>query len=190
MTLGKLKFGFGNGLFCTVPHQVVLSHFRRRPSCALRYPISSNSYAFSLVEVVIAIGIASFCLVTMMGLIPVGVKSVRSTTSQTIASQLLEAISLDLRSTPLGSNSSPSYAVTLPASGTASCATSMTLYLDENGGTNASSLNLNSQYRATLYLSNSSIFSTTAQIQITWPASVAPSNAIGSLETITTIIRQ
>ena len=39
--------------------------------------------AFSLVELTLAIGIAAFCLITIIGLIPVGVQTNRNATSQT-----------------------------------------------------------------------------------------------------------
>lgn len=174
----------------------LLAHPRRliivaRPSAPLSpSAFSSRLSAFSLVEVVIAIGVAAFCLIALIGLIPMGVKSVKSTYSQTSASELLEAVSLDLRNTPIGSNTTPSYAITLPTFNTPNATANATLYLDENGVTYSSSANLNAQYGATLFLSNSSSYATTAQIQITWPATVPPSSAIGSLETVTTIIRK
>ena len=41
--------------------------------------------AFSLVEVTLALGIAAICLVALFGLMPVGVQTNRSATSQTAA---------------------------------------------------------------------------------------------------------
>ncbi|PYJ64415.1 MAG: Verru/Chthon cassette protein B, partial [Verrucomicrobia bacterium] len=39
--------------------------------------------AFSLVEVTLAIGIAALCLITVFGLVPIGVQTTRNATSQT-----------------------------------------------------------------------------------------------------------
>lgn len=66
---------------------------------------------FSLVEVTIAIGIVSFALVTLLGVVPVGLIATQDAMRQTARSQIIKQISSDLGMMPfaklggyLGSN--------------------------------------------------------------------------------------
>lgn len=56
--------------------------------------------AFTLVEVALALGIAVFCLVALLGLLSVGQSSNRATFDQTTASNIARSIVADLRGTP------------------------------------------------------------------------------------------
>jgi uncharacterized protein (TIGR02598 family) len=150
---------------------------------------TSSSSAFSLVEVVIAIGVAAFCLVAMLGLIPSGVKSVKAATDQTGATTVLDEVVTDLRTTPLGGKSSPAFGIALPAVGTVSATSSTNLVFSETGSL-VSTNDFNARYVALITLSNSSIFSTTALIQVKWPALAGVSNSLGAVETVSTILRQ
>lgn len=60
--------------------------------------------AFSLVEIVLALGIISFALVGIMGLFPVAMKSAQESQRETRAAQIAMQIFNDLRGTP-GTNS-------------------------------------------------------------------------------------
>jgi uncharacterized protein (TIGR02598 family) len=151
---------------------------------------TSSSSAFSLVEVVIAMGVAAFCLVAMLGLIPTGVQSVKSTTDQTGATTILNEVVTDLRSTSLGSNLSPGLGIALPMAGVANSVNSTNIIFSESGATISNSTSLNGRYLATITLSNSSAYITTALIQVRWPATARTTNSQGNVETITTIIRQ
>jgi uncharacterized protein (TIGR02598 family) len=53
--------------------------------------------AFSLVEVTLALGVAAFCLLAVLGLLPIGVKTNQAATNETIANGILSAIISDLR---------------------------------------------------------------------------------------------
>jgi len=146
---------------------------------------------FSLVEVVIAIGIAAFCLVTMLGLIPSGMKAVNATTEQTAATAIISEVMTDLRDTPLGSNTSPILAIQLPTNGsTNDPAITITNYMSESGTVYTNSTSLNARYGVTCSLSNSSMFITTARVQVWWPSTVPPAHAVGSVEAISAIMRQ
>jgi Tfp pilus assembly protein PilV len=61
--------------------------------------------AFSLVEVVIAIGVISFALVAIIGILPVGLASSRQSAQETRANHLAEEIFSTLRSQPFTSAS-------------------------------------------------------------------------------------
>ena len=58
--------------------------------------------AFSLVEVTLALGVAGFCLIAVMGLIPVGVKTNQAAIQQTTANGILSAVVSDIRSVGKG----------------------------------------------------------------------------------------
>jgi len=65
------------------------------PSSTILHPFAS--LAFSLVEVVLALGIVSFCLIAVIGLMPVGLKSVKNANDQAGAADVLNAIADSLR---------------------------------------------------------------------------------------------
>jgi len=53
-----------------------------------------------LVEVTLALGIVGFAAVTMMAMVPVGLKSLRSSIDQTVQSQIGQQVSADILQTP------------------------------------------------------------------------------------------
>lgn len=61
---------------------------------------SRTGRGFSLVEVTIALGIVGFAAVTVMALVPVGLKSLRNSIDQTVVSQIGQQISSDILQTP------------------------------------------------------------------------------------------
>jgi uncharacterized protein (TIGR02598 family) len=61
--------------------------------------------AFSLVEVVVAIGIISIGLLALLALLPVGMNSIQQGKTEEIAVELLNATALEFRSIPTGTNS-------------------------------------------------------------------------------------
>ena len=75
--------------------------------------------AFSLVEVALALGVASFCLVAVLGLVPLGVSTNQMASEQTTASSILTHVLADLRATPTTSppgsaTTSTEYALKIP----------------------------------------------------------------------------
>jgi type II secretory pathway pseudopilin PulG len=74
------------------------------------------SRGFSLVEVTLALGLVSFCLLTMMGLLPVGLNAVRSSNNEAMATNCLEQIAGSIRHAVL--QTSGTYAGQYQASGT------------------------------------------------------------------------
>ncbi len=59
-----------------------------------------STAAFSLVELTLAIGIAAFCLIAVVGLMPVGMLTNRNATSQTAATNILSSVVSDIRASP------------------------------------------------------------------------------------------
>lgn len=140
--------------------------------------------AFSLVEVTLALGIAAICLVALFGLMPVGVQTNRSATSQTAATNIIAAVVADLRATPTA-NTSSQFCI--------SFGTATTLYFDSAeqcsndlaGSTSpcgvALSPALQTRYKMNITWSGSAALRY-ADLKVTWPAAATSANANGSLE--------
>lgn len=76
----------------------------------------SGVAAFSLVEVTLAIGVAAFALITLLGLLAVGVRLQQASNHQTIATKITSQIMADMRAavrTP-GNSDSHNFEVHLP----------------------------------------------------------------------------
>jgi type II secretory pathway pseudopilin PulG len=67
-------------------------------------PSLRGTAAFSLVEITFALGVAAFCLIAVLGMLPVGLKtqqaSVQQTTANQIISQIFSALRADVRLPP------------------------------------------------------------------------------------------
>jgi type II secretory pathway pseudopilin PulG len=61
----------------------------KRPVC--------RAAGFSLVEVTLALGVAAFCLVAVLGLLPTSLKTQQASIQQTTANQIISTIFADLR---------------------------------------------------------------------------------------------
>ena len=128
--------------------------------------------AFSLVEVTIALGIASFCLVVTFALLPVGMTTNRDSIEQTTAASLSSSIVADLRGTPNtgAASTSPRYGIAFPAPGSAAQNTSF--FINTDGSTNNLSTATGTPlFRATITVTTpaSGRAATTGRVWITWP---------------------
>ena len=153
----------------------------------------STAAAFSLVELTLALGVAAFCLVAVFGLVPVGVQTNRSATSQTAATNILSSVVSDIRATP-GQQSVPSVKygiVRSKQSQTRVC-------FDGQGGWTkltgiATTCPVNSRYRLYVQMANNPnlvLYPNYAYLKVIWPAAVDPvANMFvkpsGSVETVT-----
>jgi len=156
--------------------------------------LAEGSHAFSLVEVTIALGIASFCLLVAFGLLPIGMATNRDSIEQTTAASLSSSIVADLRSTSTGlpgSASSPRYGVVFPAAGNGSQVTSF--FLTPDGSTNNPGASTGSPlFRATITVATPATgrAASTGRVWITWPAmadqniNALPSHYSGSFITV------
>jgi type II secretory pathway pseudopilin PulG len=70
--------------------------------------------AFSLIEVVIALGIASFCLITVFALLPIGINTNQNAFEQTAAAGIASAIAADLRGSPVVSSTTSRFQIAIP----------------------------------------------------------------------------
>ena len=90
----------------------------------MKEPSSPTFAAFSLVETVLALGIFAFCIVVLLGLMPVGLRSARSVANESNAVNIGQSIlaawamqknkAQDLRLPPFLSNSLPPLNQALP----------------------------------------------------------------------------
>jgi uncharacterized protein (TIGR02598 family) len=118
--------------------------------------------AFSLVEVTLALGIGVFCLLTVIGLMPVGVQTNRNAASQTAATSIIAAAVADLRATPRTSNTSLQFGI--------SFGTDKTLYFDRVGRA-LPSLGDNARYQLNVRWSGTAAVRY-ASLKLIWPPTV------------------
>jgi uncharacterized protein (TIGR02598 family) len=118
-----------------------------------------------LVEVVLALGIAAFCLIAALGLMPVGVQINRNASSQTAATNIIAAVVSDLRTTPAVAMTSPEFAITFDAA--------KTLYFDASAQPSPS-LSPDSRYRLNITWNSAPTGLHYAVLKATWPAEVDP----------------
>jgi uncharacterized protein (TIGR02598 family) len=155
---------------------------------------SRRAPAFSLVEVTLALGIAAFCLIAVIGIIPVGVQTNRNATSQTAATNIMAAVVSDLRATPGATNTSSQFGITFGTNatryfdGTGACSCDSAGLQRFNSSTGSCSLTWNPalQLRYKLNITWSDSGSGTklryADLKVTWPAAATVANASGSTE--------
>ena len=141
--------------------------------------------AFSLVELTFALGVAGFCLVAALGLMPVGVRTTRNATSETAATNIMAAVLSDLRATPNANDTSSQFCIPL--------GTSRTLYFDSAGRCSTDSAGstnpcgtswspaLNTRYQLNITWNGSTALRY-ADLKVTWAAAATTANATGSVE--------
>ncbi|HEX4140257.1 MAG TPA: hypothetical protein VHY09_07910 [Candidatus Methylacidiphilales bacterium] len=157
-----------------------------------------GSCAFSLVEVVLAMGIIAFALIVLFALLPVGLKSNTDSIGESQAVNLLQAMIAD-RQSGAYSNTSPVY--NLPALTDVTGTLTGTLYLMEDGvTTNSSPANARYQVNYTIYPSanlyamatnypaSSVPMPVSMDVSVSWPA--AATNRASSVETVATFMTQ
>ena len=151
---------------------------------------------FSLVEVVLALGVAAFALTAIIGMLPMGLKIQQTSIQQTIANNITSEVIGDLRAaySKSGSNSSQ-FGIELkklpPGQQQKYSPTPIYFALDgtqQNGSAGAI-------FKATItYFSATDITDATltlVDITISWPAAQADLTKVaGSVETVTVIDRK
>ncbi len=137
---------------------------------------SRASTAFSLVEITLAMGVAAFCLIAVMGMLPVGIKVQQASVNQTKANLIISAIIDDLRADvrlPPGQASKES----TQGFGLQSVAVPDTLFFTNDGKQNgyaqgsAPAAPANAIFRATItYLFPPTATTSIAKLTVSWPA--------------------
>jgi len=164
--------------------------------------LRSRSVAgFSLVEIVLALGVAAFCLIAVMGTLPVAIKIQQASVQQTKANAIISQIADDLRADvrlPPGQTSKESTQGFQLHGDWAAQATPDTLYFTndatQTGSVNQSPPPTDAVFRAkiTYYTPPTPGYTTSlADIKVTWPAQVDPATGTpaGSVETFIAVNR-
>ena len=146
-----------------------------------------NRYGFSLVEVTLALGVASLCLSTILGLLPVGIWTNQNAIQQVAAADTLGAVITDLRATPVTiprgeAATSQQFAINIPASQVSGTTTSTLFFSSE--GQFSTSTNSKARYRLTItFLPNiGSRAATLVHLKMTCPAEASLVNSTSSTE--------
>ena len=169
---------------------------RERPANGLRAR-PCGPHAFSLVEVVLAMGIISIGLLIMVGLLPQGLKFNHNSIEESQAINLLQAMVADRQSAGYGTNS-PIY--NLPALTSVTVPMSNTLYVTEDFAvTNAKPTSARYRVTYTVYPSTvqyadatnspstGPLRPVTINFKVSWPAPVTTYPA--SVETVATFMQ-
>jgi uncharacterized protein (TIGR02598 family) len=161
---------------------------------------SQSSSAFSLAEVTLAIGVAAIAFVAVLGMLPMGLKVQQASVQQTTANEIMAAILNDLRADvvlPPGQASKENDSGFGLHGHWKDVATPATLYFT-NEGNQTGSVNqtgAGAVFRAKIqYLFPPTTTTTVANVIITWPAQVDPTDPttgtpVGSVGTYIAINR-
>ena len=160
----------------------------------------TSAAAFTLVEVALAMGIASFCLVAVLGLVPLGIDTNLKASDQTACSSIMTHVLADLRATPMTSPpgaaaTSAEYALKIPSRSGSDAPTKPTIFATLYFGNTAQQFffppppstvsPLNARYRMTVTYLPSNFTSATGApdktatgviLLLTWPPAVDPNN--------------
>ena len=141
-----------------------------------------NRSATSLAEVTIALAVASICLVTILGLLPIGLRTNQEASQRLLAEQIIGAVIADLRAARvIGQNApitSKQFAITIPTFPHSDILDS-TLFFAGTGEFSTSPTT-KSKFRLTIRFLPNIELNRVAQLQLegTWPAEAAPENAV------------
>src|SRR5206468_11588524 len=92
-----LELGARRGWVCRAEAIEVDGATSRHQNARHMQPPVRRIGGFSLVEVTLALGVAAICLILLLGLLPIGIKTQQSGAQQTIANQIMTVILSDLR---------------------------------------------------------------------------------------------
>jgi len=133
---------------------------------------TASKAGFSLIEVVIAMGIFSFCIVAIVGLLPVGMNSVRSVSNENNAIHIASSIEGIWQVAPLGSTITMTNIITNLA--ISASVANTPYYFDEFGEplTNSTGASLKMNYKTAVSSGNS----TTVNMTFSWPPNATSTN--------------
>ncbi|MDR0534543.1 MAG: prepilin-type N-terminal cleavage/methylation domain-containing protein [Verrucomicrobiales bacterium] len=141
-----------------------------------------REHGFSLVEVVLAIGIMAFGLIVIIGLLPIGIKSNRDSTEESQAVNIMQAVIADRQGTDYTLNSAV-YQIPMISGSSANFPTSGTFGITDSGSTTALSTSgttiaryavvytlYSGSQAAAVIPNNQSPVSAVMNIRVSWPA--------------------
>lgn len=147
-------------------------------------------------EVTLALGVAAFSLLVILGMLPVSLKTNQSSTNQTVANSIISQVAADLSAAarlPPGQSKQFSLDTTKGIKGNWDPTPQYT-YFDYNGrpnGTNQATAPSGALYRATIaYRQPPTDTTSLANIKVSWPAAQSDLNqAAGMVEMFVAINR-
>jgi Tfp pilus assembly protein PilV len=159
-----------------------------------------SASGFSLVEITLAIGVAAFCLLTVLGLLAVGLQTQQASIQQTTANQILSQVAASLRAAV---RYPPGLAQQLQDPDKTlhghwlQAGTPDTLYYTnegiQTGGISPGAPPADAVFRLTLtYLLPPTDTTSMANIEVTWPAQVDPTTGTpaGKVQTFIAVNRK
>jgi Tfp pilus assembly protein PilW len=158
-----------------------------------------STSAFSLVEIVVALGVAAFCLLAVVGLLATGLKTQQSSIQQTTATQVLSIFAADLRASvryPPGLMDKLECQRRNINSHWCRVGRPDTIYFtnegSQTGGLSPNTIPNDAVLRLTLtYLNPPSETTALSNIAVTWPAQVDPATGTpaGKVQTLIAVNR-
>jgi uncharacterized protein (TIGR02598 family) len=152
--------------------------------------------AFSLVEVVLALGVAAFALIAILGTLLAGLKTQQASVRETTANAIISAVVADLGAAVRLPPGQQSKQFSLEGHWAAAATPDQLYFINDGtfitGSTNQQTAPTNAVFRATVtYLQPPTETTSLADITITWPAQVDPTTGVpaGSVETFAAINR-
>jgi uncharacterized protein (TIGR02598 family) len=161
---------------------------------------SRSSSAFSLAEVALALGVAAFAFIAVLGMMPVGLKTQQSSASQTkanaVMSQAIDFLRADVRLPPGQVKKAQGDWTNLNGHWGAPVHVPDTLFftndgIEINGSINALTAPQNAVFRATItYLFPPTATTSIAKITVSWPAAQSDLTKVaGSIEMFAAVNR-
>jgi len=154
---------------------------------------SRNKSGFTLTEVAIALALASFCLSSLVCLIPVGLQANQAAIGQTFTNGIVSSVVADLRGTPNTAATSLQYSIPIPINPVKTAST-YTLFFPSDASTFTTTPNANSLYMVVVTFESNgtstasddtSIF---ANVSISWPITSGANAATKAPNTYQTFI--
>lgn len=147
---------------------------------------------FSLVEVTLALGVAAFCLIAVLGLLPAGIKTQKTSIEQTVARNITSEIIGDLRAGVRArppAQQSKNFGIILPSDSKSPWnAVPTTLYFSNEGKKQNGSGS--AVFAANIVYTSSTDTTAFAKITISWPAAQSDQAKVaGSIETVAVVNR-
>ncbi len=158
-----------------------------------------SAAGFSLVEIVLALGVAAFALIAVMGMLPVGVKiqqaSVQQTKANAVMSQAIDFLRADVRLPPGQAKKAEGDWANLNDHWVRVAVPDTLFFTNDgteiNGSLNASTVPQSAVFRATItYLFPPTATTSIAKITVSWPAAQSDLTKVaGSIEMFAAVNR-
>ena len=133
------------------------------------------SRGFSMIEVALALAVIGIAMVSILGLLAIGLNATRDATDDNVAAQIVQAMVVDRQSTPFTSATLSPLSRTTFAIPALNGAVNYTLYFPKGGGVPTSASVANSSYFVVDIKKNTAVSSDFADLaildfQVSWPA--------------------